>query len=514
MALAAGLFLSTGAFAQDNNDPQNNKKDEKKSNYRSWSVGLTGGANYLLGDVYSKETGKADIHDDLGGIGYTVGLDLTKWVNSALGFQAELGIHSYSGTRSANLIGTQDDVAVAFRSNTAYRGGMNVMVNLNGFGARNRVKERKDAWFIYTGLGFNSAGAEIFINNDQPIELGTNEQNVFSTALFGDERSIGGHRSFYMPIGLIYNIKLNQRFDVSVGMRGTWMLDDNADGSNTITSLMPNVTTPRQLDNLFPNATSDWLFSFTAGVNYYFGWKEPKSKDPIVYIDATTEMLKRIAKNENNLDKLMTDKDGDGVSDFFDKDPNTPEGHVVDGSGVSLDTDGDGVPDSIDEDPFSTPGAVVDAQGREIDSDGDGVPDSRDLEPNTPKGQLVNFQGISIEDKVGGGAGADGAYIPSIFFATDRADITAANQQRIVTVARLMMANPNMRLRVVGNCDVRAGETYNEKLGERRAKAAIKELSKNFGIDESRFEAVTKGKSSPIAKSHAPNRRVDFEIIR
>ena len=255
------------------------------------------------------------------------------------------------------------------------------------------------------------------------------------------------------------------------------------------------------------------MFTGYAGVHYYFGFKKPEQTNPIVYIDPISELEKRVAKNENNLDKLMKDGDKDGVSDFFDKDPKTPEGVVVDGSGVALDTDGDGIPDSQDEDPFSTPGSVVDNKGKELDADGDGVPDGIDLEPNTPKGTLVNFQGQTIPSGSALAGDAASIYLPSIFFATDKADITSANEQRILTVARLMKSNPDIRLRVIGNTDVRASEQYNSKLAERRSKAAVKELARNYGISESRFEIVSKGELSPIAKDHAPNRRVDFEII-
>jgi OOP family OmpA-OmpF porin len=44
---------------------------------------------------------------------------------------------------------------------------------------------------------------------------------------------------------------------------------------------------------------------------------------------------------------VLPDGDGDGVTDQFDLEPNTPKGCPVDSHGVSKDTDGDGVPDSV-----------------------------------------------------------------------------------------------------------------------------------------------------------------------
>jgi OOP family OmpA-OmpF porin len=82
----------------------------------------------------------------------------------------------------------------------------------------------------------------------------------------------------------------------------------------------------------------------------------------------------------------------------------------------------------------------------------------------------------------------------------------------LVTIARFLEANPNANLRVIGHTDKVGTESYNNGLSERRAKAAKKALVEDFGIDESRLEVVSKGKSQLISKRDDINRRVMFEV--
>ena len=91
------------------------------------------------------------------------------------------------------------------------------------------------------------------------------------------------------------------------------------------------------------------------------------------------------------------DTDGDGVADYLDKCPNTPAGIQVDATGCSIDSDGDGVPDSLDKCPNTQVGVQVDASGCPLDSDGDGVPDNLDKCNNTPVGVKVDIHGCPLD---------------------------------------------------------------------------------------------------------------------
>ncbi|WP_139955689.1 OmpA family protein [Flavicella sediminum] len=107
----------------------------------------------------------------------------------------------------------------------------------------------------------------------------------------------------------------------------------------------------------------------------------------------------------------LVDTDGDGVTDAYDKEPNTPADVRVYGNGVSVDSDNDGIPDYKDDCPFEKGGIGLNGCSDDIakediklnysvdnvDTDGDGVADVYDKEPNTPEGVKVYGNGVSVD---------------------------------------------------------------------------------------------------------------------
>jgi outer membrane protein OmpA-like peptidoglycan-associated protein len=76
-----------------------------------------------------------------------------------------------------------------------------------------------------------------------------------------------------------------------------------------------------------------------------------------------------------------------------------------------------------------------------------------------------------------------------------------------------MKANPDIKITITGNCDVKGGDNENQKLGQRRADNVKKILVTEFGIDEARLTTESKGEKDPMAsKLNAMNRRVDFAV--
>ena len=224
------------------------------------------------------------------------------------------------------------------------------------------------------------------------------------------------------------------------------------------------------------------------GFNYRFSSKDVSVEwnNPLdaMYVDIST------VKTE--IEGLSTDSDGDGVSDVFDSNNNTPEGVAVDGKGNALDVDMDGVADYADEDPFTSRGVQVDAKGRELDSDKDGVANSVDMEPNTPSGATVNFKGQEIR-------GAKDAFMPSVYFDFNSSTVSYANYERLASVAALLQSNPSYTLKVIGYADSVGNSENNHKIALRRANAVIDALVNMFSVDASRLTAESKGEDAPLA---------------
>jgi len=132
------------------------------------------------------------------------------------------------------------------------------------------------------------------------------------------------------PVGVGLKFKLTDNLDLNLGYTLTFVDNYNFSGFKTYPSI------------------SHYAYTY-AGLAYTFGSKSKPSLEwanPVAMMydelyDAAlrqeVEALKgRVANVETSVNDLKKDSDGDGVSDQFDKCPNTPAGTVVDGSGCPL----------------------------------------------------------------------------------------------------------------------------------------------------------------------------------
>lgn len=103
-----------------------------------------------------------------------------------------------------------------------------------------------------------------------------------------------------------------------------------------------------------------------------------------------------------------------------------------------------------------------------------------------------------------------------IHFEFDRAQIQAEDRAALDRKAAVLVANPDVRVRIAGYCDERGSDQYNLALGNRRA-AAAKQYLIEQGIDAGRLDAVSFGSGRPLdvgqnEAAWAMNRRAAFEI--
>lgn len=443
------------------------------SNYRNWSFGLTGGTNYTMGDAPNLFFNDNDAFpDEAGGITYGFRGNLTKFFTPTVGMRISAGVHRIEGRGSNTYF-------QGFNSS----GDVSVMVNLSNMFLKGKTHDRKNAFLMGAGIGISFISNTIRDINGNAISVFGND----NSGLFDEYAEINS-----IPLTLNYKRRLSQKFDFDVLYRHEVIFTDDLDG----------IPTP---------SSNDGMAYLGVGVTYHFKNKSlenPDSVGHVMYTNPLDDMVAVVDKAREDFEKLSKDDDGDGVSNFYDKDNATPEGTVVDGAGRPIDSDMDGVPDYMDEDPFSAKGAKVDANGRAVDSDGDGVPDHMDQEANTPQGALVNFQGKEI--KVNGGGNLASGYLPSVFFGFNSATVTTANHQRLAAVARTLKANSGVKVKVVGYTDKTGTEEYNRKLGERRAQAVVDQLVKVYGIDSSRFTVASEGEANPLATRRDVNRRADI----
>lgn len=104
-----------------------------------------------------------------------------------------------------------------------------------------------------------------------------------------------------------------------------------------------------------------------------------------------------------------------------------------------------------------------------------------------------------------------------IHFDFDKSNIRPEDAAILDQKIPILMANPDLRIRIAGHCDERGSDEYNLALGNRRATAA-KQYLVSRGIDAGRIESASFGEERPVALGHDEdswwqNRRSEFEIL-
>jgi OOP family OmpA-OmpF porin len=474
---ASDLLAQTETSTQATSTVSGVDRLPKSKDFNTWEVGLHGGFTYPNTDIAASDLNASNLKGR-----YAFGVNLSKFFSHSFALQGQF-IH-------AKLAGVSDkDPYYGYTTDINYEFTLNAVGHIGNIGFLKRTPNF--GLYAYVGIGIMNFDATNTIDKgarELEKNIRVNPSGTYDTVKFGNTNEL------VVPFGVGMRYRFAKKFSVHVEYSLRTTRSDRVDGFERILS------------------NDDDYSYMNVGITYHIGSKEKT----IEWVNPLQTIYTDLYDTKEKVDMMTGDKDKDGVADMFDRDGATPEGVKVYGDGTSVDTDNDGVPDYLDAEPFSAKAAKVDAQGKEIDNDEDGIPDSRDAEPNTPKGTLVTGTGVTIPTT---GPASNSSttltgYIPSVFFDVNSTVITPKYNEMLADIALVLRNNPSLKLEVVGNCDTRAAESYNQALGEKRAIAVKDHLVKKYNVDESRLTVVSRGKGDPITTNHSMNRRVDFQVAK
>lgn len=127
----------------------------------------------------------------------------------------------------------------------------------------------------------------------------------------------------------------------------------------------------------------------------------------------------------------------------------------------------------------------------------------------------ITFVGAEQMQKTLADSGRISLY--GIQFDFDKDAIKSESKPTLEEIAKVLRAEPGLRLDVVGHTDAKGGPDYNLDLSKRRAASVVAALTGDYGIETSRLNARGAGASEPVAtndteEGRAKNRRV--ELVR
>lgn len=263
--------------------------------------------------------------------------------------------------------------------------------------------------------------------------------------------------------GMGFEFKLNNKLNIAVEDKFTFTTTPLLSGQQWQNNYSPNA-----VEAIAQVPAKDHYNFASIGLNYNIFGKH--AVEPLWWLNPLDYAYNEInAPRHMKLPKpVLDDADGDGVTDQFDLEPNTPKGCPVDTHGVSLDTDGDGVPDCRDKEK------ITPTQCQPVDADGVGkCPDPqccKDLQAKIDSGWSPNKCHIGN--------------LPSITFKGHAVTLSKDNQALLASAAAQMRDNPNCKIAVIGY-----GESSKaaQQLSWDRVNAVINYLVEKEGVGSDRF---------------------------
>ena len=266
-------------------------------------------------------------------------------------------------------------------------------------------------------------------------------------------------------VGVGFEFKLNNRLNLAIEDKFTFTTTPLLDGQQWQNNYQQGVT------QAVAQTTSKDRYNFVSvGLNYNIFAKH--AVEPLWWLNPLDYAYNEINQPRHmKLPKpVLDDTDGDGVTDQFDLEPNTPKGAPVNSHGVSRDTDGDGVPDFKDKE------LITPTQCQPVDADGVG---------KCPDPQCCKDLRAYIDSNGGGmGTRCHIGDLPSITFKGRSVNLTKDQKAMLATVGQKIKDNPNCKVAVIGY-----GESSKaaQQLSWDRVNAVINYLVEKEGVSPDRF---------------------------
>jgi outer membrane protein OmpA-like peptidoglycan-associated protein len=412
-----------------------------------WELGFAAGNHMVLGDINAK----ADVG---GGITLRKALSHTFSLRGGYfggysqgypnGLRQAQGVRSFQNWRH----GAGLDLIASLNPNSHYRGNPKTniyvlagvdLIATKAFFSNPGGRQIDNAYSIFYGQGLPSTRSgtiTTFGGSQVPANTGRKSWTLLGGA------SAGGGIAF----------KLTPKVNIGVEQRFTFVPYDYLDAYKPAGS----------------NAND--IYSLTSlRLNLNLG-SSAKRVQPLWWSNANNFIYNELNSPQHM--KLPTpvlpDADGDGVTDQFDMEPNTPAGVPVDVRGVSKDTDSDGVPDYKDKE-LLTPQKCF-----PVDADGVG---------NCPEPACCTELRLRIDSGLVGAACNIGN-LPSIQFRAGRATLSREATTMLTSAAEQIKATPNCKVRVTGHG---TSNKAAQQLSWDRVNAVIRYLVERQGISEDRF---------------------------
>ncbi|WP_400262101.1 OmpA family protein [Sphingobacterium sp. SG20118] len=427
-----------------------------RSQYRTWSIGVQGGIttpNALIGgnNAFGQKVGYFQNK-----VGEYYGLTVRKQFSHLFGLEVE-------GNRGKIKTFNKNN---AFEAKSGYNGAgsaksaeteVNWAASLNGVFQLGTIdflrRENAVNFYAKVGLGVMAFNAVQYSNNDF---TGTefSYKGKQGDDVFGD-REHKGDRDFrlgmYVPVGVGAKFKLSEVVALNLGYTMNFTDEAGLYGPN------------RQGDSKqrFSNVYGGLEFTLGSRDKQNLTFANPVAtmydelKDPSLRNEV--EALKqRVSTLEGTVSALNTDTDGDGVSDRYDKEPNSPAGAVVDGS------------------------------GRQI---------------KFPEPVVSEFT-------------SSNGYVSPIQFEFDSSVLKTQSYSTLDKVAKEVRDN-NSSITLDGYASAEGTEAYNVSLSKDRANA-VKQYLVNAGVASSKITANGYGEANPVASNateegRVQNRRVEIK---